>query len=198
MNCVIKFLEENPLVYLATNGLDNNSKIRLILYYFEEDEKPYFCTSNKKNQCIKKCKKNSNIEITTVTHDYAWLRISTQVEFTDDIELKQKVIDANDLVKVLYQSGDNPEFEVFTLKNAKAVLADFSGNPPKNMILIPLIFLDNTLLLSFGLSSWNSLKCILPKNKSRIICIVYFLLKIFVALSIGHSIVMLFESILST
>lgn len=57
MNCVIKFLEENPLVYLATNGLDNNSKIRLILYYFEEDEKPYFCTSNKKNQCIKKCKK---------------------------------------------------------------------------------------------------------------------------------------------
>lgn len=94
----------------------------------------------KKNQCIKKCKKNSNIEITTVTHDYAWLRISTQVEFTVDIELKQKVIDANDLVKVLYQSGDNPEFEVFTLKNAKAVLADFSGNPPKNMILIPLIF----------------------------------------------------------
>lgn len=48
MNCVIKILEENPLVYLATNGLDNNSKIRPILYYFEEDEKPYFCTSNKK------------------------------------------------------------------------------------------------------------------------------------------------------
>ena len=31
MNCVIKFLEENTLVYLATNGLDNNSKIRTIL-----------------------------------------------------------------------------------------------------------------------------------------------------------------------
>lgn len=101
----------------------------------------------------KEMQKNSNIEITTVTQDYAWLRISAQVEFTDDIELKQKVSDANDLVKVLYQSGDNPEFEVFTLKNAKAVIADFSGNPPKNMILIPLIFLDNILLLSFGLSS---------------------------------------------
>lgn len=101
----------------------------------------------------KEMQKNSNIEITTATQDYAWLRISAQVEFTDDIELKQKVSDANDLVKVLYQSGDNPEFEVFTLKNAKAVIAGFSGNPPKNMILIPLIFLDNILLLSFGLSS---------------------------------------------
>ena len=57
MNCVIKFLEENPLVYLATNGLDNNSKIRLILYYFEEDEKAYFCTSNKKKPKYKDAKK---------------------------------------------------------------------------------------------------------------------------------------------
>ena len=57
MNCVIKILEENPLVSLATNGLDNNSKIRPILYYFEEDEKPYFCTSNKKKPMYKEMQK---------------------------------------------------------------------------------------------------------------------------------------------
>lgn len=130
MNDVIKFLEENPLVYLATNGLDNIPKIRPIRYYFEENEKPYFCTSNKKPM-FKEMEKNPNIELTTATQDYAWLRISAEVEFTNDLKLKQKVIDANSLVKALYQSGDNPEFEVFTLNNAKAVIADFSGNPPK-------------------------------------------------------------------
>jgi len=47
MNDVIKFLNENPLIYLATEGLDGNAKVRPILYYFEENNKPYFCTSNK-------------------------------------------------------------------------------------------------------------------------------------------------------
>lgn len=36
MNDVIKFLNENPLIYLATEGLDGNAKVRPILYYFEE------------------------------------------------------------------------------------------------------------------------------------------------------------------
>ena len=49
----------------------------------------------------------------------------------DDLEIKQKVIDANDLVKALYESGDNPIFEVFTIKEGKATIADFSGEPPK-------------------------------------------------------------------
>lgn len=44
MNDVIKFLNENPLIYLATEGLDGNAKVRPILYYFEENNKPYFCT----------------------------------------------------------------------------------------------------------------------------------------------------------
>lgn len=49
MNDVIKFLNENPLIYLATEGLDGNAKVRPILYYFEENNKLYFCTSNKTN-----------------------------------------------------------------------------------------------------------------------------------------------------
>ena len=41
MNEVIDFLTENPQLYLATLGLDGNAKVRPILYYFEENEKPY-------------------------------------------------------------------------------------------------------------------------------------------------------------
>ena len=127
MNDVIKFLNENPLIYLATEGLDGNAKVRPILYYFEENNKPYFCTSNKKPM-YKELEKNPNCEITTATAEFA---ISGKVEFTSNLELKQKVIESNELVKTLYQSGDNPEFEVFTI-SGDATIADFSGNPPKN------------------------------------------------------------------
>ena len=120
MNDVIKFLNENPLIYLATEGLDGNAKVR----------PPYFCTSNKKPM-YKELEKNPNCEITTATAEFAWIRISGKVEFTSNLELKQKVIESNELVKTLYQSGDNPEFEVFTI-SGDATIADFSGNPPKN------------------------------------------------------------------
>ena len=48
MSDVIEFLKENSLIYLATSGLDGNAKVRPILFYFEEDGKPYFCTANTK------------------------------------------------------------------------------------------------------------------------------------------------------
>ena len=123
MSDVIKFLEENSLIYLATSGLDGNAKVRPILFYFEEDEKPYFCTANNKPM-FKELDANPNPE-------FAWLRIAGKVEFTDSLNLKQKVIDSNELVKALYETADNPLFEVFTV-TGKATIADFSGNPPKS------------------------------------------------------------------
>lgn len=37
----------------------------------------------------------------------------------------------NPIVKGNYETPNNPKFEVFYLENAKAVIADFSGNPPR-------------------------------------------------------------------
>lgn len=129
MNDVIKFLEENQLVYLATTGLDGNAKVRPILYYFEEEGKPYFCTANTKPM-YKELEANPNFEICTATPEFQWIRIAGQVEFIDDLKLKEKIINMNELVKSLYQTPDNPTFELFTIKG-KATIADFSGQPPK-------------------------------------------------------------------
>ena len=126
MSEVINFLKENTLIYLATSGLDGNAKVRPILFYFEEDGKPYFCTANTKPM-FKELDANPNCEIVVATPEFAWLRISGKVEFTDSTELKQKVIDSNELVK-------NPTFEVFTI-SGNATIADFSGEPPKTFQL---------------------------------------------------------------
>lgn len=129
MNDVKKFLEENPVEYLATLGLDGEAKVRPIMYYFEENGKLYFCTSNKKPM-FRELQANPKFELTAASPEFVWLRITGEVEFIDDLKIKQKVIDSNDLVKELYGSGDNPDFEVFTI-SGKATIADFSGEPPK-------------------------------------------------------------------
>ncbi|OWT32918.1 pyridoxamine 5'-phosphate oxidase [Methanobrevibacter sp. 87.7] len=130
MNDVIKFLEENSLVYLATKGLDGEAKVRPILYYFEENDVPYFCTANTKSM-FKELDADPKFEMTTATPEFQWIRIKGEVEFIDDVELKQKVIDSNEIVKSLYSTGDNPVFELFTI-HGDATIADFSGNPAKH------------------------------------------------------------------
>ena len=68
MEEVIKFLTENPQQYLATTGLDGNAKVRPILFYFAEDNKPYFCTSNQKPM-YNELDANPNFEMTAATPD---------------------------------------------------------------------------------------------------------------------------------
>ena len=52
------------------------------------------------------------------------------------IKIKNYVTTENySLVKSLYQSATNPIFEVFYLDEAKATIADFSGNPAKEYSL---------------------------------------------------------------
>ena len=112
--------------------IDGNKKVGDIktLAIVAEDNKPYFCTSNQKPM-YRELNANPNFEMTAATPEFQWIRIDGKVEFIDDLKIKQKVIDANDLVKALYESGDNPTFEVFTIKEGKATIADFSGEPPK-------------------------------------------------------------------
>jgi uncharacterized pyridoxamine 5'-phosphate oxidase family protein len=45
--------------------------------------------------------------------------------------VKTTIIEHNPLVKSIYKTPDNPIFEIFYLDDAKAVIADFSGQPPK-------------------------------------------------------------------
>ena len=64
-------------------------------------------------------------------YSFSWLRLSGKVVFSKDLALKQRVLDKSPLVKSIYESADNPSFELFYLDEAVATIADFSGNPPK-------------------------------------------------------------------
>ena len=49
MNEVIKFLNDNPVQYFSTVGLDGRPKVRPFQFMLEKEGKLYFCTNNEKD-----------------------------------------------------------------------------------------------------------------------------------------------------
>lgn len=134
MNEVIKFLTENPVQHFATVGVDGKPKVRPFQFMLAEGGKLYFCTSNQK-AVYAELQKQPYVEICTTTPSFAWMRLSGKAVFASDLDIKAKILEHSPLVKKIYQKADNPVFEIFYLDEVRAVIADFSGNPPKEYSL---------------------------------------------------------------
>lgn len=129
MNEVVTFLTENPVQYLATVGRDGKAKCRPFMFCFEQDGKLWFCTNSQKD-VYKDMQENPEIELSVSSPAYAWLRLNGKAVFENNMAVKEGCM-SNPIVKGQYQTADNPIFEVFYLENARATIADFSGNPAK-------------------------------------------------------------------
>lgn len=134
MNEIVAFLNENPVQYFATIGIDGKPKVRPFQFMIEADGKLYFCTNNTK-EVYHEIQSQPYVEVCTSSPQFAWVRLSGKVVFSRDVSIKEKMIEASPLVKSIYQTATNPIFEIFYLDEAKAVLADFSGNPAREFSL---------------------------------------------------------------
>ena len=59
------------------------------------------------------------------------IELTIEMEAPRDSKLKELCIE-NPIVKSQYGTADNPILTVFCLENAHAVIADFSGRPPRD------------------------------------------------------------------
>lgn len=75
MNEVVKFLQENPVQYLATVGRDGKAKCRPFMFAGELDDKLWFCTNNTKD-VYKDMQQNPNIEVSVSSPSYEWIRLN--------------------------------------------------------------------------------------------------------------------------
>jgi len=133
MDDVVKFLNENPVQYLATVGRDGKAKCRPFMFCFEKEGKLWFCTNEQKDVYLD-LQENASVELSVSSPEYAWIRLHGEAVFEENMDVKEACMN-NPIVKGQYQTADNPIFKVFYLKNVKAVIADFSGNPPKEYSL---------------------------------------------------------------
>jgi len=133
MEDVIKFLNENPVQYLATVGRDGKAKCRPFMFALEKDGKLWFCTNSTK-EVYKDMQENPYIEISVSSPKFAWIRLHGKAVFENNAQVKEGCMNIP-IVKSQYGSADNPIFEVFYIADGEAVIADFSGNPPKKYTL---------------------------------------------------------------
>ena len=133
MKDVIEFLTNNPVQYFGTVGIDNKAKCRPFMFSGEHEGKLWFCTSHNKD-VYAELQTNPYIEVTTSSSSYAWIRINGKAIFENNVKVKEMCFE-NPIVSDIYQTIDNPTFEVFYIEDARAVIADFSGQPAKSYIL---------------------------------------------------------------
>lgn len=128
MKQVREFLEANPVQYLATIGRDGDPKCRPFMFCFEKDKKLWFCTSNQK-EVYKEMKEHPKVEISVANkEDYEWLRLRGEIVFEDNKDVKECCM-VNLLVRGAYKTADNPELEVFYLKDPHGKIENVSGRP---------------------------------------------------------------------
>lgn len=128
----IELLKENPMGFLATVA-NGEPRLRPWGFMFEEGGKFYFCTNNTK-EVYREIKANPHIEFSSTSPNFEWVRLRGEIQFTDNLKIKEKVIESSPMVKNIYTTADNPIFEVFHIEHGTAVVADFSGEPPKEFI----------------------------------------------------------------
>ena len=129
MQEVIDFLKENVSGVLATVE-EGKPRARPFQFMYEEDGKFFFCTNNTKD-VYRQLQKTPYVEFSSMSPKFAWVRLRGEVRFSAELSYKEKVFAASPLVKSLYKDPANPIFEVFYLELGEAMLADFSGEPPK-------------------------------------------------------------------
>ena len=91
MSKVIEFLKENPVQYLATVGRDGKAKCRPFMFIGEIEGKLWFCTNNTKD-VYKDMLANPEIEISTSSPSYAWIRLNGKAVFENNMAAKEMCI----------------------------------------------------------------------------------------------------------
>lgn len=104
MKEVVKFLQENPVQYLATVGRDGKAKCRPFMFCFEQDGKLWFCTNNQKEVYLD-MQQNPYIELSVSSPAYAWIRLSGKAVFENNRAVKEGCMN-NPIVKGQYGSAE--------------------------------------------------------------------------------------------
>lgn len=131
MKEIIKILNENVNGYMATVD-DGKPRVRPIGFMLEDEGKLYFCTNSMKD-VYRQLKTTPYVEYSVTTKDMVTLRVSGEIKFSEDIAIKEKVLNVYKPVKRGYKSPDNPIFKVFYIEHGTATISDFSGMPPKKV-----------------------------------------------------------------
>lgn len=125
MNEVLNFLNECGVFFVSTVD-GNQPKVRPFNFVMDYNGKLCFGTNNKK-LVYSQLTANPNIEISAITKDLRWIRLSGKAVFCTTKDTKAKALDTMPMLEQWY-SVDDDILEIFYLENAVATFCSINGD----------------------------------------------------------------------
>jgi len=133
----VQFANRCPTVFVAT--IDNDKPhVRPLALQFADKRGFYFQTEPVKN-LYKQMKANKNVELCFFSSEGGGLgkvmRVSGEIEFVNDLELKTKLLQEQPFFKALgIQKPDDPMFVLFRVKKGEAFFWTMADNMKESRI----------------------------------------------------------------
>ncbi len=121
-------LKENPNGVMATSD-NGKAKTRVFQYLFADGNKVYFCTSNEK-PVYSQMKACPDVSFCTYPANFSpVLSVNGKAVFVNDMALKARALDENPGIKGIYNTPDNPTFELFYIDVKEVETFSFTEGP---------------------------------------------------------------------
>jgi uncharacterized pyridoxamine 5'-phosphate oxidase family protein len=125
MHDIVMFLEMNFNGFLATLE-EGRPRVRPYQFIMEDGGRLCFSTNTTKEVC-KQLKANPAMEFSASNAQGGWIRLSGDVKFTDDGEVKTKILAKSEVVRTIYKTIEHPAFTVFYLDQGIAQIMATPG-----------------------------------------------------------------------
>ena len=126
MREVYEFLKNCGVYYLATvEGAQPRVRPFGTVDLFEDK---LYLQTGKVKAVAQQMKVNSRIEISAMSQDGRWIRISAEAVLDNNLKAQEHMLEAYPNLKAMYEAGDG-NTEVYYLKNAIAQIYSFTESP---------------------------------------------------------------------
>lgn len=136
INDCIKFTNENPICYLATNEGDQ-PRVRTLGFWFADETGFYFQTGSVK-EFVHQLELNPKTEVCFYKHEGmigTMLRIAGEVEFIHDRALNERALNDRPFLKGFGLTIDSPGLVIFRITHGNAHFWTVENNlKPKEII----------------------------------------------------------------
>ncbi len=123
---IAQFLDDNAPAFLATLGTCGNPRVRPMQSSLLVGDKIYFYTANTKG-LFKHIKNYNGIEFCSCAKDGTFLRLRANAVFEPNLEVKKMMFEKYPYLVNLYETPQNPKFEVFYLNHLSARMQFMNG-----------------------------------------------------------------------
>ena len=129
MNEVVKFLQENPVQYLATVGRDGKAKCRPFMFAGDLDGKLWFCTATNKDVYVQ-LEANPKFEASGWHPGQPWIVVTGEADLEDTVSEATRIAGYEHMTGLgeTYEGPNDPRLTFFSVKNGIAKIADIDGS----------------------------------------------------------------------